>query len=85
MLSGCRIEIHPFCKEESARKKADEDYWNYKMKMWEVISSQVVYLVYVGNYSRSDVLAMSPHDRKYTFDFISGVKEKEKEHYENKS
>ena len=80
MLSGCRIETRPNWTEEN-----EDDWWNYKMKMWEVISSQIVYLVYVGHYTRSDILAMSPHDRRYTYDFITGTKEKEREFYERKS
>ena len=47
--------------------------------MWENITSEITYLVYIANFSWSDIQRMTPYERRFHLSKIMEAKEKDKE------
>ena len=75
-LSSYNIE------EKELSKKYLDTYYRYKWAMWDNITREITYLVYIGGFTSTDVKAMSPHERKFHFNYIEGASEKDREEIE---
>ena len=68
-----------FTEEVEHSDKYNKSYVKYLDDMWEMITKEITYLVYIGGFSSSDVLRMSPHERRFHYNFISGARKEEQE------
>ena len=78
-LSG--NNLNPFFIEYP-EEFADE-YWKFKMDWWENTNMIISDLTYYTHMSYSDVMGMSPIDRKFQYDLLCEKKKREKEMYSN--
>lgn len=63
-------------------EKFYSSYHTYKFTMWENITREITYLVYIGGFTSTDVKEMSPHERRFHFNYIESAREKDREEME---
>ena len=56
-----------------------ESYFRYLDQMWQNITSEITYLVYIANFTWSDIQRMTPYERRFHLSKIMEAKEKDKE------
>lgn len=47
--------------------------------MWENITRDITYLVYIAHFDYNGVLRMTPHERKYHLNYIRDARKQEQE------
>ena len=56
-----------------------ESYFRYLDSMWQNITSEITYLVYIGTFTWCDVQRMTPYERRFHLSKIMEAKEKDRE------
>ena len=69
-------------EEKELSEQFLDKYYRYNWAMWDNITREITYLVYIGGFTSTDVKAMSPHERKFHFNYIEGAREKDREEIE---
>ena len=56
-----------------------DSYFHYLDTLWQNITSEVTYLVYIANFSWQDIQHMTPYERRFHLAKIQEAKEKDRE------
>lgn len=59
-----------------------DSYYDYKFSMWENITREITYLVYIGGFTSTDVKSMSPYERHFHFNYIESARQRDREEIE---
>lgn len=69
-------------------RNISDETWNNFIKrldyLWEAVTSEITYLVYIGGFTSTDVKTMPVPERKFHYNFIMTARQKEKEEIEKK-